>query len=702
MRPFLKNLIPFVIVAVAIAGPVVAEEALPKENDEAKRLSESIIYSVNRTPERTLETSRADKVITSEEIRRMNARGLADVLEEQAGVAVASWHAGGSPIIRGLSGKQIMILIDGVKVNNATWGSDLREYLNIIELSQIDRIEIVRGVVSVLGTESLGGVINIITKKGAPDGKGLGGSIGARYASGDSSLSAPIQVHGDYQRLRFNAGVSYGDFDDLRGGDGIGSQARSSYNQRGGFINGQFLVSAEKTIHFGYQNVEQREVELPAVAGVFASANSTPKRLQLGSLSYQDLTSRGWADSLRLTAFWNRQSQIVTVSVRPGFPNVDFVDGDVLGGLSLELGTFVGSHHLVYGVDSTVETADSAQRTVSPATGELVFTRGQQMDGSKYRSTGIYLQDRFNVSKWLTVVAGARYGLFNTSGHETTALGELDLDSSKSDVTGALNLIAHVTPKLNVIGNVFRGFRAPNLNDTSRFTYRTYGPTLAFEVMNPAAEPERVLSYEGGLKYDSGNFAASAFVFRNKLSNLLTIVPGVYNGLPFLDSNGNGRRDQFEFPIVQNRNVGEATIRGYELEAGYALPHGFDVWAHYASATGTDTIANQPLSSVPGGFGAAGVRYTAVNVYRPWVDLVWRHQQRQERVSAADKAIEPSLVPNGRPGFSILNIRTGISLTERFSATVALENVFNERYRQAGALFYGPGRNFIVGTQFNF
>ncbi|HEX7680352.1 MAG TPA: TonB-dependent receptor plug domain-containing protein, partial [Thermoanaerobaculia bacterium] len=258
---------------------------------------------MDRTPERTFETSRAVQVITSEEIQRLNPRGLADLLEEQTGVAVAETHSGGSASIRGLSGKQVMLLVDGVKVNNATWGGTTREYLNIVDINQIERIEIVRGVVSVLGTESLGGVINIITKKGPPNGQTFGGSIAGRYASGDTSISTPIEVFGSNGPLRYQGGIARGAFGDIKGGGGVGVEDFSAYHELSGHLNGQYLFSPEKTISFGYQNVRQSAVELPGVTGVFRNAEMMPRAMQLASLSYQDLTSRGWEDSLRVSAY---------------------------------------------------------------------------------------------------------------------------------------------------------------------------------------------------------------------------------------------------------------------------------------------------------------------------------------------------------------------------------------------------------------
>jgi len=148
---------------------------------ETSKLSEDLIYSVDRTPERLFETPRSVSVITIDDLWRKNGRSLADILANEAGIIVTmNQYSSASPVVRGLSGKQVQILIDGIKINNSIYGTT-QEYLNFIDPSMIERIEVVRGVVSVLGTESLGGVVNIITRKGPAGGEEFGGAAVSCY-----------------------------------------------------------------------------------------------------------------------------------------------------------------------------------------------------------------------------------------------------------------------------------------------------------------------------------------------------------------------------------------------------------------------------------------------------------------------------------------------------------------------------------------
>jgi outer membrane receptor protein involved in Fe transport len=680
----------------AMAGA--ADDPKKKAADDAKVTEEivvtadtkdELIYSVDRIPERQFDTSRADTIITGTEIRQANKAGLAELLEEQAGVVISSRPSGGTPIVRGLSDKQVMILVDGIKVNNATWGgTDIVEYLNLIALEQIDRIEIVRGVVSVLGTESLGGVINIVTKKGPPKDEAFGGSIAARYGTGDSSFSTPLEVFGQTKYFRFNAGVSAGRYGDVRGTGDVGTQA-SGFRQFDGYANGQILFTHDKSLSFGYQNVRQSNVEWPNAPGLIAA-----RQLALANVAYQDLTSRSWEDSVRVVGFINRQLHTADLAFPGGAP-FHFYDNDALVGTNIELGKFIGSHHFTYGVDYTADKIRSWAMGPDFATGKVVLQRGTEMDRARYSTMAGYVQDRFDPSKWLTVIAGVRYGRFSTSGHETTFLGPTSLDGHNSDVTGALNLIAHVSPTLNVIGNVFRGFRAPNLDDVSRAGFKTSGGNFGFEITNAGAEAEHVMSYEAGLKYDNGRFRAAAYGYRNKLSNLLAVT-----NIGFADFNQNGTRDPFEFIILQNRNVGEAQLSGYELEGRWLLPFDSTVWAHYSRTTGTNQVTDEPLSMIPGGYGALGYRYSPPFAHTPWAEVVWRHQETQNRLSSVDRT--NPLYTNGIPGFDVVNLRGGLNVTGGLSLALSLENLFNEKYREIGAPLDASGRHLVLTTRYAF
>ncbi|MFN2399562.1 MAG: TonB-dependent receptor plug domain-containing protein, partial [Gemmatimonadaceae bacterium] len=106
----------------------------------------------------------------SENIASAPSRVLPDVLRDVVGVQVQQTNAGhGTVILRGLTGNQVLILVDGVRLNNATIRDGPNQLLALIDPERIERVEVIRGPGSVLfGSDAMGGVVNVVTRRPAP------------------------------------------------------------------------------------------------------------------------------------------------------------------------------------------------------------------------------------------------------------------------------------------------------------------------------------------------------------------------------------------------------------------------------------------------------------------------------------------------------------------------------------------------------
>ncbi|HEX7153363.1 MAG TPA: TonB-dependent receptor [Thermoanaerobaculia bacterium] len=677
------------VLLLALAPVSRADE--PATQEDARALSEHLIYSVNRVPERTFDTARAVEVITREEIWRKNATSLSDILSDETGfVKYRTSSSNAAPVVRGLLGRQVLVLIDGVKVNNALYGDTPN--LDLIDISQIERIEIVRGAVSVFGTESLGGVINIITRKGSSTSGNFGASLGMQYSSAAEAFSTPFQVYGQSEKMRWIVGANYQSFGEMRGGEGVGTQRFTDYSQRSAHLGFDYFVSTEKTLTFSYRGSEQDDVRTNStlVSGSALRADTTPIDLQLATLAYQDLTDRGWAQSIRATGYWNRQST-GSIGISRTTPDLQttFNERDTLLGLNVELGSFFGKHHLVYGADATRDAVDSSREDLTLSTGAIRNVRGRYTDGTTYDTVGVYVQDHVKLTNRLTASAGLRYGFFRTSGSETLPSGPVDLDSTKSDLTGAVNLIFHATSNFNIIGNVMRGFRAPNLRDVSAASFSATTATIP----NPNADAEEMISYEGGVKFENELLSASAFYFHNSLSNLLVVTASTWNGLSFIDFNGNGTRDAGEPTVRQNRNLGDATIDGYELELAVRPATWLSLFANYTSTSGetddTDQVAF--VQRVPPPYGALGVKTSFRGRFSPWAEAIYSFNQPYE-----SNGVELT------PASDEVKLRAGFNPTDWLRIAVSGENLTNERYIPRFTNTAHPGRRFVLTTEFRF
>lgn len=238
-----------------LCSPVCVADAAESESLESESLG-PIIITATRTPQSTADTLVAVTVITRQDIERQQASSVYDLLRGIPGLTITQNGGLGkinSVFLRGTESDHVLVLVDGIKVGSATAGTTAFEQ---IPVEHIERIEIVRGPrASLYGSEAIGGVIQIFTRKGQP-GLTPGFSLGAgRYNTYQGSAS----LAGSEGNAWFNLGVSRltsagfnscnGDPQTFAGCAALEPDA-DGYQQNAG------------QVHLGYRFNEQHQLEL--------------------------------------------------------------------------------------------------------------------------------------------------------------------------------------------------------------------------------------------------------------------------------------------------------------------------------------------------------------------------------------------------------------------------------------------------------
>ena len=179
--------------------------AEPLERDQALKLPEMLI-SANRQVEARNDSSAANTVFTREDIDRLQPTSLTDLLQRVPGVQVAqSGGRGNLPniFIRGTNSAQSLVLVDGQRISSPSSGDS---NLQFISVEQIERVEVLRGSRSVIyGSDAIGGVIQIFTRRGADSG--LHGRM--RVAAGSNQTwERSLGLSGGDAQTRFSLGAN--------------------------------------------------------------------------------------------------------------------------------------------------------------------------------------------------------------------------------------------------------------------------------------------------------------------------------------------------------------------------------------------------------------------------------------------------------------------------------------------------------------
>lgn len=662
------------------------------------------VVAAARHEQRLIDSPRSVSIITAEEIRKRNCRTTPEALNELVGILVQETnYGGGSPIIRGLVGNQILVLVDGIRLNNAIFRLGPNQYLNTIDVNQIERIEVVRGPGSVLyGSDALGGFINIVTKstQNRRKAEGFGARLFGRYASADKGETGRLDFSQSIKNIGITAGVSLKNFHDLRAGSGIGLQPYTGYEEWDADFKLNYQLTEKHNIVLGLQHVNQSEVPRTdkLISGSDLKRQWNPETRDLAYVRYDLEGISSFVNGLRAGLSYQNQSEDIDriSSSKPGTQQ-EYHDEVNSVGLMFQLHSRVGQRQLLtYGGEYYADHVRSRRVDVDLASSTRTDGKGTFSDGSTYQSRAAFLQDELQVTDPLSLILGFRYTSFEVRARVNDPLtGEVEVHSTPHALTGNLNALYRLSKNFVVSLGVAQGFRAPNIDDLT--ILGSFGS--GFEVPNPDLTPEQSLNYEIGLKTHHQRFSGSLYYHLSNFEDMIERSTGTFNGLSFLDSNDDDIQDENEESVFQRRNIGRARIQGVEAEGRLRVLQTWTLSGNIAWIKGDDLIENQPLRRIPPLSGKLGVECQLKR--KMWVECYSLFAARQDRLAPGDVE-DPRIPAGGTPGFATFNLRGGVDFNHWGNLTIALENLGDEAYRLHGSGVDSPGRNLVVGYELPF
>ncbi len=555
--------------------PTVAETEKTEEEKAAAEqglvFTDELVVTAGRREQLSGETPAPITVLTREQIEREQPEKMADLFKQIPGVEVqGEGPFRGIPVIRGLTSNRVLILVDGQRLNNARESTDFAGIQPaLVNLADVERIEVLRGPASVqYGSDAIGGVVNIITRK--PD---LGsaafkitGDAAYEFASTSDSQQFRASVAGTGEGFSFFVGGTVEDVGNYTAADGAWEDPRyenfvqsdnvvpnsgmeqTSFNGNVRFLTGNqgvFKVNAEvvRTKNVGFPGYD------PATSGIDISfPNFNRDKVSLAWESgpvwgLNDIVLSTWyqeidKESIRDFDFGFYFSNQFTESLIKSF------------GFNAQSIADLDAHHFTFGLDFYQDKLhDNAfsESSYTPPSDEVTVPDSYQ------RGLGLYIEDQITLSERFTLNAGLRGDDFNfVTEDDPRYVGE-QYDVNQTALAGNLGLVWSVAQHVNVTGLIAHGFRAPNLQERSFIGLASTGDT--FILQNPFLDSETSWNYEVGFKVRYDRYSGGLNVYYNDLNNFIT--------LEFLDPS--------ESPIpgldaAQLQNVEKATIKGIELD----------------------------------------------------------------------------------------------------------------------------------------
>lgn len=635
-----------------------------------------------------LETPREVFAVAGERFRDRIRPGTPEALEEIPQVLVQKTSlGGGAPIVRGLSGNRILLLVDGVRLNNSTYRIGLNQYLNTVDPGIVERIEVVPGSGSVLyGSDALGGVIQVFTASPNPDMPDLA-------YSGHVATSEGSQVHG----LRLGrwwgsggliVGLGLRDLNDLKGGGSIGSQEPTGYSEWSGA--GRWVQKVRERDEFTLAYQISRQDDVPRIDRIIAGKDSLwlydPQHRELLLARYESSRPFSQVERMSFTASWNHQREgrkIIQNSQKDIFQ--EFLDDVQTFGLAGEAQSLLGGKTLLnYGAEVYFDLVDSRGSERSLENGDEEKIAGKFPDDGEHLSLGVFLQGEQTLSRTAKLIGALRFSSFHLEGTPQGPFGKVKLDNRV--LTAALQSRLQVGAQSYLFGGISQSFRAPNMEDALSAGLSNKG----FDVPNPDLEPERGWNFEAGFK-SSGRIGRD-LQYRGDATAYLTLVeefieraPATFQGSDSLEG----------APVFHNENQGRARIMGLSGSGEVQLDGAWQFRTSISWTHGMNTDLDVPLTRIPPLRGTLSARRSWESL---WLETVFQWAARQNRLSPDDE--RDSRIPEGgTPEYFVAHVRGGYRITPDLALRLSLENVGDAAYKIHGSGIYMSGRNLIAGLE---
>jgi hemoglobin/transferrin/lactoferrin receptor protein len=655
---------------------------------------DTTLVTATREASTWLEAPNAVTVIEAEDSARSFARTAPRSLDGTPGASVQETGPGqGSPYLRGFTGYQTLVLIDGIRLNNSVFRSGPNQYFGTVDPYALERLEVVRGPSSVLyGSDALGGTIHALTKGPNTWGAGHRHSerLYYRFASAETSDVVRGEVSSTWgERTGLFLGADGKWFDDVSGGRDIGTQENTGYDEWAGDLKFEQRLGRGARVVFAHQRLEQddaprthRTLFAESFEGTAVGTDRRHDFDQERSLTYLQFHAEDQGgDALHASLSWHDQEETLKRVTGGGAASQQGFDVGTLG-LFAYAASDSGIGRLTYGADWYRDGVDSFSTTNS--------IQGPVADDSRYDLLGFFLQDEVELSARTTLTLGGR---FNHAAVEADSVfdpvtsTQTDLDDDWSALVGSARFLHRLEAEhLHLFGGVSQGFRAPNLSDLTRLDSAR---SNEFELPSPGLDPEYTTNYELGLKSQGARLASQVALFYTDVRDLILRRP---TG----NVNASGQAE------VVKENVGDGEVYGVEAEAALRVGVGWELFAGASYVygevetfpTSAPVAESEPLDKLMPLTAQLGARWEDE---RHWFELVAQGAGDADELSSADELDTQRIPPGGTPGYVVLHLRGGLRLGRHAALDLGLENVLDEDYRVHGSGLNRAGRSLTVG-----
>ncbi|MDQ0202989.1 TonB-dependent receptor plug domain-containing protein [Pectinatus haikarae] len=665
------------------------------DNDTIK--TRDIVVTATRTKEEVKAVPNTVEIITRDDIKRLGADTVTSALRlaSNINISTAGMTSGGNTVmIRGMSSNHTLILVNGIR----TAGEDTTETQNLYELDRIniadvDRIEIVRGAASAqYGSDAIGGVINIITRKSEKRSTTIGAATGTNNISNwyhidmgkDGKFSGTLDARFDKVRKQQLPAVT-----------GSTSSTTNMYGPKQYFnFDGIYDLGNTKKLDFNVGYVKE-DMRIDQGSGGTNSKTTYDFNKTNLNLIYSGKTKRG---DYSLTAYYSKLEKNYDVYkdiLNKSF-NLSAFDSMTYEMLGLEgKNTMQLSDHHLFTIGSDMRQVSvrstrlgdngndvsTVTRTGLVGNSRTGYSLGAITDNISEKNVDTYsgyLQDEWIINNKLLLISSLRYDHDNSFG---------------SNVTPKIGATYQLSKDSRFKVNYGRGYKAPTVSELYMDYIDSGAAAAGVNVMiygNPDLKPEKSTNFDFSFEAEKDNNFGKLTYFKNKVSNLIDyettseFTNGAY------------------YNYAKYINIHKANINGVELEVGRKLNDKFTtkITSNWLNATNGDTgarLKNRARNTT-----------TLQLVYDDHDDkgysaVLWNEWRNKYYYASAASTVAYSSSSESRASakdysYSTLNLTVNKKLGKGSRVYVGIDNMLDKHVDD----LYINGRVWTMGAEFTF
>ena len=704
---------------------------------------DEVVISANKIEESRKTVAQQIQVLTAKEIENSQSQSTADLLSNSGNVYVQkSQMGGGSPVIRGFEASRILLLVDGVRMNNIIYRAGHLQNIVTLDNNMLDRIEIVFGPASTIyGSDALGGAIQLFTKKPllAPDKETTLVKINGftRYGSVNNEKTGHVDINIGNNKFGSLTSFTFSDFDHLKGGTNQNPFYSNSYGERPHYVErindkDSLVKNSDRYLQvqsgFSQHDLLQKFLYKQSdhvehgINIQYSNSTDVPRYDRLTDPAGDGLSFAQWyyGPQKRLLTGYdlnlkNAASTFRNIHFGLNFQNIEesrhsrrFNSNNLshriekvnVIGTNLDFHKASRAHNIRFGLDAQYNTLESTANKDNIVTGERAPIETRYPDGDNtMTNVSLYFSHTWQINDKIILTDGLRAGFVSL--HSTfvdTSFYRLpfsEVDQRNLVYSGSIGIINNASDDLKLSFLLSTGFRAPNVDDLAKVFESAPGTVI---VPNQDLKPEKTINYEIGItRYFNHKTRWENTMYYTQFIDAIVTNKYLFNGEDSILYDG------VMSEVNANQNKRSAYLYGFSSNIKSQICEHFllSFAMNYTYGRVKTDSGDSPLDHIPPFLMRFQLTYVNKNFSSDFF-VNYNGWKKINDYSLNGEDNEQYATPEGMPAWFTTNLHASYKAHKLITLQAGVDNIFDTQYRTFASGINAPGRNIFAAIRFHY